>query len=140
MQAALKYLAGLVFVGVVVQVALAGIGAFHAVSANDDGPLAKSKAGDWFSAHGIVGTLVVAVSLVLLLVALAARDAQWRKRGLILFGLMVLQLLLAWLGGGVWELGFLHPLNALVLFAYSGMIASAAWRTQAPHAAAAPAA
>lgn len=140
MQAALKYLAGLVFVGIVVQVALAGIGAFHAVNANDDGPLAKSKAGDWFSAHGVVGTILVVVSLVLLLVALAARDAQWRKRGLILFGLMVLQVLLAWLGGGVWALGFLHPLNALVLFAYSGMVASAAWRTTAPATAAASAA
>ena len=140
MQAALKYLSGLVFVGIIVQVALAGIGAFHTVHANDDGPLAKSKAGDWFSAHGIVGTILVLVSLVLLLVALAARDAQWRKRGLIIFGLMVVQLLLAWLGGGVWVLGFLHPVNALVLFAYTGMVAAAEWRGTAPHAAAAPAA
>jgi hypothetical protein len=140
MQSALKYLSGLVFAGIVVQVALAGIGAFHTVNANDDGPLAKSKAGDWFSAHAAVGTIVAAISLVLLLVALAARDAQWRKRGLILFGLMVLQILLAWLGGGVWALGFLHPLNALVLFAYSGMVAAGAWRAAAPQAVAAPAA
>jgi ABC-type sugar transport system substrate-binding protein len=134
MQAALKYLSGLVFVGIVVQVALAGIGAFHTVHANDDATLAKSQAGDWFSAHGIVGTIVVLVSLVLLLVALAARDAEWRKRALIVFGLMVLQLLLAWLGDGVWALGFLHPLNALVLFAYTGMIAAAAWRGTTRHA------
>lgn len=138
MQAALKYLAGLVFLGVVVQVALAALGAFHTVHKNDDGSLAKSKAGDWFGAHGAVGYIVVLISLVLLVVALLSRDAQWRKRGAILFGLMVLQVLLAFVGFGVWPLGFLHGLNALVLFAYSGMLAAGAWRPgSSPHAAAA---
>ena len=128
MRAAFKYLVGLFFVGVVAQVGLAGVGAFHTVSKNDDGPLAKQKAGDWFGAHAAVGYLLVLLSLLLLLVALAARDGRLRRGAGLLFGLMIVQVLLAWLGGGVWALGFLHPINALAIFAFSGMLAAAEWR------------
>jgi hypothetical protein len=38
--------------------------------------------------------------------------------------------LLAWLGGGVWALGFLHPINALAIFGLSGMMAAAEWRPE----------
>ena len=58
MRAAFKYLIGLFFVGVVAQIGLAGVGAFHTVSKNDDGPLAKEKAGDWFGPHAAVGYLL----------------------------------------------------------------------------------
>jgi hypothetical protein len=127
-RAAFKYLVALFFVGVVAQIGLAGVGAFHAVSKNDDGPLAKEKAGDWFGAHAAVGYLLVLLSLLLLLVALAARDGRLRRGAGLLFGLMIVQVLLAWLGGGVWALGFLHPINALAIFGLSGMLAAAEWR------------
>jgi hypothetical protein len=127
-RAAFKYLAALFFVGVVVQVGLAGIGAFHTVSKNDDGPLAKEKAGDWFGAHAAVGYLLLLIALLLVIAAFASRDARLRRGGGLLFGLMILQVLLAWLGGGVWALGFLHPINALAIFAVSGMLAAAEWR------------
>jgi Family of unknown function (DUF6220) len=127
-RAAFKYLVGLFFVGVVAQVGLAGVGAFHTVSKNDDGPLAKQKAGDWFGAHAAVGYLLVLLSLLILIVALAARDGRLRRGAGLLFGLMIVQVLLAWLGGGVWALGFLHPINALAIFALSGMLAAAEWR------------
>jgi uncharacterized protein DUF6220 len=127
-RAAYKYLVGLFFVGVVAQVGLAGVGAFHTVSKNDDGPLAKQKAGDWFGAHAAVGYLLVLLSLLILIVALAARDGRLRRGAGLLFGLMIVQVLLAWLGGGVWALGFLHPINALAIFALSGMLAAAEWR------------
>jgi len=104
------------------------VGAFHTVSKNDDGPIAKEKAGDWFGAHAGVGYLLLLLSLLLLLAAFAARDGRLRRGAGLLFGLMVVQVLLAWLGGGVWALGFLHPINALAIFAFSGMLAAAEWR------------
>ena len=128
MRAAFKYLVGLFFVGVVVQVGLAGLGAFHTVSKNDDGPLAKEKAGDWFGPHAAVGYLLLLISLLVLIVALAARDGRLRRGAGLLFGLMIVQVLLAWLGGAVWGLGFLHPINALAIFALSGMLAASEWR------------
>jgi hypothetical protein len=127
-RAAFKYLVALFVVGVVAQIGLAGVGAFHTVSKNDDGPLAKEKAGDWFGAHAAVGYLLVLLSVLLLLVALAARDGRLRRGAGLLFGLMIVQVLLAWLGGGVWALGFLHPINALAIFGLSGMLAAAEWR------------
>ena len=128
MRAAFKYLIGLFFVGVIAQIGLAGVGAFHTVSKNDDGPLAKAKAGDWFGAHAAVGYLLVLLSLLILIVALAARDGRLRRGAALLFGLMIVQVVLAWLGGSVWALGFLHPINALAIFGLSGMLAAAEWR------------
>jgi hypothetical protein len=127
-RAAFKYLVGLFFVGVVAQIGLAGVGAFHTVSKNDDGPLAQDKAGDWFGAHAAVGYLLVLLSLLILIIALAARDGRLRRGAGLLLGLMIVQVLLAWLGGGVWALGFLHPINALAIFGLSGMLAAAEWR------------
>jgi len=127
-RAAFKYLVGLFFVGVVAQIGLAGVGAFHTVSKNDDGPLAQDKAGDWFGAHAAVGYLLVLLSLLILIIALAARDGRLRRGAGLLFGLMIVQVLLAWLGGGVWALGFLHPINALAIFGLSGMLAAAELR------------
>jgi hypothetical protein len=127
-RAAFKYLVGLFVAGVVVQVGLAGVGAFHTVSKNDDGALAKEKAGDWFGPHAAVGYVLVLISLILLIVALAARDGRLRRGAGLLFGLMIVQVLLAWLGDGVWALGFLHPINALAILAVSGMLAASEWR------------
>lgn len=128
MRATFKYLVALFFVGVVAQVGLAGLGAFHTVSKNDDGALAKEKAGDWFGPHAAVGYLLLLVALLLLIVAFAAREGRLRRGAGLLFVLMIVQVLLAWLGGGVWALGFLHPINALAIFAVSAMLAAAEWR------------
>jgi hypothetical protein len=127
-RAAFKYLVGLFFVGVIAQIGLAGLGAFHTVSKNDDGPLAKEKAGDWFGPHAAVGYLLLLLSLIILILAVAARDGRLRRGAGLLFGLMFVQVLLAWLGGGVWALGFLHPINALAIFGLSGMMAATEWR------------
>jgi hypothetical protein len=129
-RSAFKYLVVLIFAGVVVQVGLAGTGAFRAVHANDDAAIAKGQAGDWFGPHAVLGYLLVLLSLLALGVGWASRDARLRRGGGLLMGLMVVQVLLAWLGGAFWALGFLHPINALALFAVSGMLAAAEWRTQ----------
>ena len=100
------------------------------ICAIDDGPLAKEKAGDWFGPHAAVGYLLLLLSLIILILAVAARDGRLRRGAGLLFGLMIVQVLLAWLGGGVWALGFLHPINALAIFGLSGMMAAAEWRPE----------
>jgi hypothetical protein len=115
-----------------VQVGLAGLGAFHVVHENNDASLAKEKAGDWFGPHAVVGYLLVLVALALVAVALASRDGRLRRGASLVLGLVIVQVLLAWLGGAIWVLGFLHPINALVLFAVAGMVAASEWRGGAP--------
>jgi hypothetical protein len=136
LRATFKYLVALFLTGVVVQVGLAGLGAFHTVNKNDDGPIAKEKASDWFGPHAAVGYLLVLIALLLLIVAFAAREGRLRRGAGLLFALMIVQVLLAWLGGGVWALGFLHPINALAIFVVSAMLAASEWRPPSRHASA----
>ena len=131
-----RWWAAIVFLAVLVQVGLAGYGAFHAVDkADDDGQVTKKTVEDGFDLHAGIGyLLVIAVLLLLLLAFLSARDRsagsedrRVRWSGIAL-GLLVLQVLLAWLGSAVAGLGFLHPINALAIFAVTGMLAHRAWR------------
>ena len=61
------------------------------------------------------------------------------KIGGIVAALFVVQVLLAWLGDGVPALGWLHPLNALLILGFTGRNAYRAWQERAPAAASAPA-
>jgi hypothetical protein len=134
MRDAFKYLTSLLFVAVVVQVALAGYGAFNATSkADDDTSVTGKTITDGFNAHAVVGTVIVALMVVLVLVALVGRLgspwAQW-SAGLLLLG--IAQMLLAWLGDAVAALGFLHAVNALVIYAGVAMLAHRAWVRREP--------
>jgi hypothetical protein len=129
MRDAFKYLTSLLFVAVVVQVALAGYGAFNATSkADDDTSVAGKTITDGFNAHAVVGTVIVAIMIVLVLVAVIGRLgspwAQWSS-GLLVLG--IAQMLLAWLGDAVPALGFLHAVNALAIYAVAAMLAHRAW-------------
>jgi Family of unknown function (DUF6220) len=129
MRDAFKYLTSLLFVAVVVQVALAGYGAFNATSkADDNASVAGKTITDGFDAHAVLGTVIVGITIVLVLVALAGRLGspwvQWAG-GLVLLG--ILQMLLSWLGEAVPALGFLHAVNALVIYAAVAMLAHRAW-------------
>jgi hypothetical protein len=95
---------------VVVQFFLAGLGAFttiHNKKFNDNN----------FGPHAILGTLMVVIALVIVVVALVGR---WSPRATRLsgglFGLMVLQLVLAGIGSGSAPVvGGLHAANALFI-------------------------
>ena len=135
MRNAFKYLTSVIFVAVVVQVALAGYGAFNAVSKADDGKATKHAVDHGFSAHAALGTIILIVMLLLVVVAAAGRlGSPWLKWSGGLFLLGILQLLLAGLGDAVPSLGFLHAVNALVIYAVVGLLAHRAWtqRPQAP--------
>ena len=69
--------------------------------------------------------------LILLVIGVAGNIGRWRlgRHGLLAL-LLVVQLFLAWLGYEVPEVfGFLHPLNALFIFAVAGWIAWAEWKS-----------
>jgi hypothetical protein len=134
MREAFKYLTSLLFLGIVVQVGFAGYGVFHAIDkAGKDGSVTKKTIENGFDPHGLIGTVIVALMLLLVLTALAGRVgslyAKWTT-GLLVLG--ILQLLFAYLGTKSAPVGgFLHGINALAIYAGAGLLAHRAW-TQRP--------
>jgi hypothetical protein len=75
--------------------------------------------------HGVVGTMVIPlIALVLLIVSFFAGVAGGVKWAAIVFGLVVLQVLLAFVGAAAPAVGALHGLNALALIAVAGIAGS----------------
>jgi hypothetical protein len=138
---------------VVVQITLVGVGAFHATHTIDDkfgdtvppacssdcGKALNDSVGNWFGPHVAFGYLLVLFALLYGLFSLATRDRRLMKMGGIVAGLFIVQVVLAWLGDGVPALGWLHPLNALLILGFTGRNAYRAWHERAPVAASAPA-
>jgi hypothetical protein len=136
MRAVYRYWSWLVFLAVVVQVGFAGYGAFSVAGDVEDASVDEDMFADAFGPHAALGYLVVLSSSILLILAAIARHRV--KQSAILFGLLILQVLLAWFGFESPFIGFFHPVNALVIFALSGSIAFTEW--QARKAASVPAA
>ena len=128
MSAVYRFWASLMALAVVVQIGLAGVGAFHAAKESDDHKtITDDTFGSWFGPHVALGYLLVPAALVLALLSLVARGGRI-KWSLIALGLFVAQVLLAWLAYGVPVLGFLHPINALLILGTLGRIAHGEWR------------
>jgi heme A synthase len=128
-------LAGLVVVGVFVQAAAIAYGWFQALNQVDDGlVIDKNYDGNaGHTVHGIVGMYVIPlIGLVFLIVSfMAARVVPGaRKWAGIVFGLIVLQVVLAFLAFSVPAIGALHGINALAIIGTS-MRAIALTRTPA---------
>jgi hypothetical protein len=131
-QTVYRYWAWIVFAAVCLQVGFAGYGAFFVANAVDDNPVNEDKFQDGFGLHAGFGYLVVLLVLLYLLIGFAARVGKSRliKNG-VLFGLLILQVLLAWFGFEVPAIGFFHPINALLIFGLSGSMAWTYWRGEA---------
>jgi hypothetical protein len=126
-----RYWAAIVFLAVLVQIGLAGYGAFYAANKADDNKITKKVFEHGFDPHVAFGYIVVLGGILLLLIALAGRLGRPRiMRSLVLAVLLVIQVLLAYLGYGVSALGFLHPLNAFAVFGLSGAIVHGQWRSE----------
>ena len=134
MRQAFTYLTSLLVVAIIIQVGFAGYGAFNAIDkADKDKTVTKKTIENGFDPHGLVGTIVVVVMLLLVLTAVFGRlgplYAKWTT-GLLLLG--VLQLLFAYLGTKSAAVGgFLHGINALVIYAGAAMLAHRAWTQRA---------
>jgi hypothetical protein len=121
----------ILFTAVVIQVGLAGYGAFYSANKlGDEGStIDEDVFFDGFIAHAILGYILILAGLIFMIIGLVAGIGRWRlgAHGL-LFGLLVLQMILAFIGFGVPAIGFFHPVNALLIFALSGTVAWREWR------------
>lgn len=118
-------------VAIVVQIFFAGYGAFDTANkVSDSGTVDEKSFEDSFGAHIGLGYLIFLGTLVLLLVSFGTRDRKRIYRSLGVVGLLVLQILLAWTGGGVpYVFGGLHPLNAFVILAFVSSITYREWKS-----------
>ncbi|HEY1316766.1 MAG TPA: hypothetical protein VGF10_06085 [Gaiella sp.] len=130
MAAVYKYLAGLMFLAVLVQIGFAGYGAFAVAKDTDGGTVGEDRFEDVFGIHAGFGYLVVLLGLILLVVALIARHRV--RHTLILFGLLILQVILAWIGFEVPWIGFFHPINAVAIAGLSGFLVMSEFRPRTP--------
>ena len=124
MRTVYRWWSWLIVAAIVLQIGFAGYGAFYVAHKVDKGTVNESKFEDGFGIHAGFGYLVVLLILIGLIIAVIAgvRGRQlWRAGAL--FGLGILQILLAWFGFEVPAIGFFHPINALVIFTLAAMIA-----------------
>jgi hypothetical protein len=121
----------LVFLLVVVQVGFAGYGAFSVAHNTDNGgTVDEDSFGNSFGLHAAFGYIVVLAGIILMLIGIAAGLGRWRlgRHGLLAL-LLVIQVLLAWIAFDTPQVGFLHPVNALLIFTVAGWIAWSEWKT-----------
>ncbi len=126
MRTAFRIVASLTSLAVIVQVGFAGYGAFNAIDKADKQSVTKQTIENGFDPHGILGTIVLVLMLILLIVALVARHKI--RIAAILFGLGIVQLLLAAGGTSAPWVGFFHGVNALALAGIAGSLAGNEWR------------
>jgi hypothetical protein len=117
-RAVFRYWLWLLLAVVVLQIAFAGLGAFDVVEkVSEAGTSVDEEAiDDSWGLHIGFGYLVLLGGLVTVVLALVARIGRQRVlHSLGIFGLLILQMLLAWFGSEVPIIGALHPLNAFLI-------------------------
>jgi len=117
---------------IVVQIGLAGYGAFYAANKLDDegATIDDDTFMDGFGFHAGFGYIVILLGLIFMLIGVAAGIGKWRlgRHGL-LFLLLFIQLWLAWIGFEVpFPVGFLHPINAMLILSLSSWISWGEWQ------------
>ena len=124
-----KWWAGLMLVAVVVQIGLAGYGAFYTADKVDGGVVDEDTFEDGFGPHMIFGSIILLLGLIFVIIGLAGGIGKWRlgRQG-VLFLLLILQMLLAGFGSEVPAIGFFHPVNALLILLLILWIVNDTWR------------
>lgn len=117
------YLAALFVLGVLVQVYLAGLGIFG-INAS------KVANASSFDAHRDWGGVLMVIAIVLLILALAARQSRATMIGAFVLALLVTvaQTALAAAGDSNKWVGGLHALDGMVILLLSVWLAVTAWR------------
>ena len=138
MKTAYRVLALLIAVGVMVQAAAIAFGMFGLIKWIEEGGSLdqstelNSSLGGYagFTTHGTVGMMVLPViSLLFLISSFFAKVPGGIKWALIVFGVTVVQVALGLFSHSVAGLGWLHGVNAFILF---GVAVSAAMRVRVP--------
>jgi hypothetical protein len=135
MRSVYRVLAGLVAIGVLVQAMSVALGWFTAIKDMDDGQVIDKNSDLNFgqSLHGTVGMLVIPIlALLLLIVSFFAHVDGGIKWALFVVGLVVLQIVLAFVSFGAPIVGALHGLNAFALLGVASMAARRAATAPAP--------
>jgi hypothetical protein len=127
-------LSSLLFAAVVIQVGLAGYGVFNALHKAKSGPVTKEMIESGFDPHGLVGTVVLGLMVLLVVTAAVGKSRQpWLKWSVALLVLGVIQMILGVVSSSVPVLGFVHGVNALAIYAVAALLAHRAW-TREKHA------
>ncbi|MFI5711337.1 hypothetical protein [Kribbella sp. NPDC051620] len=135
MKSIYRVLAILISVGVLIQVMAIGLAWFTALKDVDDGlVIDKNYDGNFgHHLHSVVGTMVIPLlAILLLIVSFFARVNGGIKWALIVFGLVVLQIALAFASFSVPVIGALHAANALALAGVAGIAAKQAAAVREP--------
>lgn len=137
MRLAYRILAMLIAAGVVVQAAAIAFALFDIEHGAGDGQVySKDSHNGGVALHSVLGEMVIPVfALLLLIVSFFAAIPGGVKWAAITFGVLVLQIVLAFAGDAVPAIGVLHGINAFALAA----VASIAMRKARLAAPAAPA-
>ncbi len=130
MRTAFRWLTSVLFAAIVVQVGLAGYGAFDLIHKAEHASVSvpKKTIEDAFNAHSALGAVIVLIMLVLVIVSLAGRLGESRLKwsgGIFLLG--VLQVVLGIVSTSVPWVGFLHAVNALAIYAAVALLAHKVW-------------
>lgn len=136
MKSTYRVLALLIALGVVVQAMNVALGWFTVLKDVDGGAVFDKNTDFNFGqeTHGIVGMMVIPLlAIVLLIVSFFAGVPGGVKWAAIIFGLVALQIALAFVAfGAAPAVGALHGLNALALLAVAGMAGRRAATAKAP--------
>ena len=128
-----RWWAAILSLAVVVQIGFAGYGAFNAAEkVEDNDSISKKAYEDGWDPHTGFGYIVFLGGVLLFLLALVSRPG---RRG-VLWALavpllLILQIVLAWIGESVGQLGFLHPINAFIVLGVLGSLTGRLWRGRA---------
>ena len=124
-----KYWVTILTAAVVLQIFLAGAGAFDTADKVDGGTVNEDSFEDSFGPHIGLGYLIFLGTLVLLLLSFGTRSRQRILRAVASVVLLIIQILLAWTGAAVpFLLGGLHPVNAFIILGLLGSTTYLLWK------------
>jgi hypothetical protein len=124
-----RYWVAILFLGIIVQFFLAGLGVFDVIGAADETAQDTEAIEDAFSPHGALGFFLFLGGVLLFLLSLGARLG--RNRVLLSLAVPLLIVVQGFLAGGGEEaaaIGGLHPVNGLIILGLVGYLAYGAWR------------
>jgi heme A synthase len=131
LRAIYRYWISILALAVVVQIGLAGYGAFYAADKVSDASINEDTFEDGFGAHIGLGYLIFLVALIAVILALVARPGK--RTVLLTVGaalLVFVQIILAQVGEGTPAIGALHPINAFIILGLVGTLAGGQWRSR----------
>ena len=127
---------------VVLQIFFAGYGAFDAIHKldKDGSTIDEDSFNHSFDPHIALGYFIWLGGIIFLLISFGTRTRSKIYRALGVFGLLTLQILLAWIGYGVpYVAGGLHPINAFIILGFLASITYREWKGRSDAAEVAPA-